>query len=102
MRKRIASKEPELKVIPIAPVDYAKVQEALDFALKTIKNASAGAIGYMVAFHFVREDGQGKRRILHSFDYHNFPNGDWGACIIAEGVEAKRAVSIAQTGATKV
>lgn len=78
-------------------IDYAKVQEALDFAHKLIKKEGANAEAYLITFHVVK-DG----RVIHHFNYHDFPNGDWGAAVIAAGVEARRAKLMSETGGNRI
>lgn len=78
-------------------IDYAKVQDALDFAEKLIRREGAAAEKFLITFHVVKEG-----RIFHHFSYEDFPSDDWGKCIIATSVEARRAALIAQTGASKI
>jgi hypothetical protein len=82
-------------------VDMKKIQEALEFGRKLIAKEGVGAEGYLITFHVVKDDGDGKKKIIHHFNYENFPTGDWGKVVVATGVEARRAELIAQTGATK-
>lgn len=77
-------------------VNYAKVQESLDFAHKLIKKEAANAEGYLITLHVVK-DG----RVFHHFNYENYPTGDFGAAVIATGVEARRAKMLSESGANK-
>lgn len=73
-----------------------KVQEQVEFIKKLLSQRTEGAEGIMVSIHVVK-DG----RVNHTFSYQSFPNGDWGSCMIAMGVEARTSLLNAQTGASK-
>ncbi len=60
--------------------------EAVSFAKLVIDAKLKSAQRFLITIHTLH-DG----RIQHSFQYHDWPNGDWGACMIATALEAKKA-----------
>jgi len=51
-----------------------------------LKSKTEAADGFLLSVHTRTGD-----TINHSFHYENWVNGDWGNCMVAMGVEAKRA-----------
>lgn len=78
-------------------INYAKIQERLEFTKKRFTKESVGAEGFLMTCHIIR-DG----RITHSWEYENFPNGDWPTIVMAMAVEGKRAQLIAATSQSKI
>lgn len=80
-------------------IDHKAIQDALDFGRKLIAKEGDGAEAYLITFHVIKPgNAPGEKKIVHHFNYHGFPTGDWGPAMIAIGVEAKRAALVAQTG----
>ena len=76
----------------------AEVMDLVGFVIKLLDKESEGADGILVTFHIRKGD-----KIVHYCgNYENFKLGDWGECLIAMAVEARRARLAAATGVTKV
>ena len=78
-----------------------RVEDHADFISKLVVQRARAAIGIMVSIHTIKEGPKGNT-ISHTFSYQDFPNGDWGQCLVQMGVEARVASLNAQTGASKV
>ena len=73
-----------------------QLADAISFASKLFLQKTEGCEGFMLSINVVK-DG----RIAHTHSYQNFKTGDWGACLIAMGVEARMALMNASTGVSK-
>lgn len=82
--------------------DIQNVKDAIEFQRKRIQKESEGAEAFLVTFHVIKDDGEGKKKITHHFGYHDFPNGDWGNVIQAIAREAERSQMVGQSGKAKV
>lgn len=80
----------------IEPGRFEQVRKALDIAKSLMDKHAEGAEAFMISVNVIK-DG----RIHHYYDYECFPAKDWGACMVAMGVEARRAELAAQTGSSK-
>lgn len=77
--------------------DLKTVRDAIEFASKLVMNKSDGAESFMISMHYLK-----KGKIEHTFSYEGFKNGDWGPCLIAMGVEARKAELNAQTAVSQL
>lgn len=77
--------------------DLSAVSEKIAEAKMLIDMAAPGAERALITIHFVKEG-----RIRHYFYAGDFLTNDWGKCIIATAVEARKAEMLAQSGASKV
>lgn len=78
-----------------------RVEAHADFISKLVVQRSRAAHGIMVSIHVVKDGPKGPV-LTSTFSYQDFPNGDWGQCLVQMGVEARVAALNAQTGASKV
>lgn len=69
------------------------VESCVEQATKAIKKNSVKAERILITHHVIR-DG----KITSFFDYHEFPNGDWGRVIQAIAIEGRQAELRSQTG----
>jgi hypothetical protein len=74
-----------IKMIATPIIKDHSAKEAIESMKKDLSERIDGKDRYLVTYHLIAKD-----KIMHYFDVHNFPTGDWGACINAL---AEKAVS---------
>ena len=65
-----------------------RIAEDADFAKLLFATKVKNAEGFLMSIHILKGE-----RIEHSFQYSNFPNRDWGNCLIAMALESKKSES---------
>lgn len=79
---------------PASKEQIKRVAEALSVELERIAEAGKDAEGVLITFHAIKQG-----RVYHRILTQDFPNGDWGTCIIRIASEANRSI---QEGATAI
>jgi len=63
-----------------------EMADAVEFSKMLLDKKVKDAEGFMVSIHILKDE-----KINHHFQYHAWPNGDWGNAMIAMAIESRKA-----------